>query len=205
MEKIKKMISRKTVLIIIAAVILAGIVVFIIHRVMYVKCVVEPLDRAAQAEGFGDAVFIDPADGQVLLYDGKVYEKETELCGRKGKLRLKLATNDHSKRSIIEFECDEPDIQNGRNLIISASIYPYDRLWWDSYEVGISYHEDVASSEIIGGAASSVNIRFKTDIDGELRVDADSEDRLLYKSIKDEYLDILNALNDEYKRMSKGY
>ena len=195
----------KTAVMITAAVLLAVLIVFAVHRVMYVSCVVEPLERAAQAEGFNDVIFSDPANGQALLYNGNVYEKQTELCGKKGTLRLRLATKDHSKVSKIEFICDEPITKNGKELIISASIYPYDRLWWDSYHVGIYFYEEVSSSEVVGGASSSVSMGLITDRDGDLKSDTETSDKQLYESVKDDYLEILDALEDEYKRMCKEY
>lgn len=195
----------KTAAIVTAAVLLTGLIVFAAHRIMYVSCVVEPLERAAQAEGFNDVIFSDPANGQALVYNGNVYEKQTELCGKKGTLRLKLATKDHSKSSSIEFICDEPVTKNGKELIISASIYPYDHLWCDSYHVCIYYHEEVASSEVVGGAASSVSMGLITDRDGDLTSDTETSDKQLYESVKDDYLEILEALEREYERMCSKY
>ncbi len=195
----------KTAVIITAAVFLAVLIVFAVHRIMYVNCVVEPLERAAQAEGFNDVVFSDPANGQALVYNGNVYEKQTELCGKKGTLRLILATKDHSKVSKIEFICDEPITKNGKELIISASIYPYDRLWWDSYHVGIYFHEEASSSEVMGGAASSVSMGLITDRDGDLKSDTEASDKQLYETVKDDYLEILDALEGEYERMCSKY
>ncbi len=172
---------------------------------MYVSCVVEPLERWAQAEGFTDIVFSDPADGQALVYNGNVFEKQTELCGKKGTLRLKLATKDHSKSSRIEFICDKPITKNGKELMISASIYPYDRLWWDSYHVGIYFHEEASSSEVMGGAASSVNMDLITDRDGDLTSDTETSDKQLYETVKSDYLEILDALEGEYESMCGKY
>ena len=200
MENTKKKKQIKTLLIVIAVLVLAVITIIVIRRIICVKCIIEPLERAAQAEEFEEIILKDPVDGEIINGEYTIYEKETKLCQINGKLRLDLPTIDHSKAITLKFYCDAPILYKGEKYNMDVSIGPFNRLWSNAYSVGLtsSDNED-----------SSVRIGFRTDIDGELESDEyqtkSSDEINMYKDIKDEYVELLKALDSEYDRMRKKY